>query len=90
MDEWIDRYADALGEDRVSPQELGALLKLSREVAHGVERKLAPVSTFVAGLFVGREIANGTPRGEAFREALAEAERLLPEATVEEPDADPA
>jgi Domain of unknown function (DUF6457) len=78
MDEWIDRFADALGEDRITPRELGALLKLSRDVAHGVERKLAPVSTFVAGLHVGRTIAEGRDRQDALGEALAEAVRLLP------------
>ena len=79
MDEWIDRLARALGEEAVAPAETGALLKLSREVAHGVERKLAPVSTFLAGLYVGRQVAAGVPRGRALDAAIARAAELLPD-----------
>jgi hypothetical protein len=78
VDEWIDRLADALGERRLGPREAGALLKLARDVAHGVERRLAPLSAYVAGLYVGREITEGTPPEEALGEALRAARALLP------------
>ena len=48
------------------------MLRLAREVAHGVERRLAPLTAYVLGLYVGRESTEGTPP----REALEEAERL--------------
>jgi Domain of unknown function (DUF6457) len=79
MDDWLDRFADVLGEDRVSPQEMGALLKMSREVAHQVERKYAPLSTFLTGLYVGRRVAAGEPRDQALQNAVAEALACLPD-----------
>ena len=55
MEDWLDRYAEALGEDPVTPDEMGALLRLAREVAHRTQdRRLAPLSTFLAG-YHGRE-----------------------------------
>ena len=84
MDEWIDKLATALGEEPMDPKEMGALLKLARDVAHGVERKLAPVSTFVVGMRVGRRAAEGIPRTQALAEAVDAARALIPPAA--EPD----
>jgi hypothetical protein len=79
VDEWIDRFADALGERRLEPKEAGAILKLSRDVAHGVERRLAPLASYLAGLYVGREVTEGTDPAEALDEALRAARSLIPE-----------
>jgi hypothetical protein len=79
MNEWLDEAADALDEPRVDPEELGAVLKLAREVAHGVERRLAPVSAFLVGVAVGRRTASGKDRAEAFRAAVASVRALVPE-----------
>lgn len=84
MEEWIDSFARALGEEPVDPKEMGALLKLARDVAHGVDRKLAPVSTFVVGMHVGRRAAEGLPRMQALTEAIGAARALIPPAA--EPD----
>jgi hypothetical protein len=81
MDQWIDRLADSLGDRRLTPAEAGLVLKLAREVAHGVERKLAPLAAFVAGAYVGREAALGSAREEALRDAVRAASDLLPEAS---------
>jgi uncharacterized protein DUF6457 len=78
LDEWIDTLATALGEEPVNPREMGAVLKLARDVAHGVERKLAPVSTYLAGVHAGRKAAEGTPRAQALAEALEAAKALIP------------
>jgi hypothetical protein len=78
LDEWIDTLATALGEEPVNPREMGAVLKLARDVAHGVERKLAPVSTYLAGVHAGRKAAEGTPRAQALDEALEAAKALIP------------
>ena len=85
MDDWIDRLADALDEERLAPGEIGAVLKLAREVAHGVERKLAPLSTFVAGVHAGRLSASGVPRREALDRAVSVAAGLIPESADEAP-----
>jgi hypothetical protein len=79
MEDWLERFADALGVGRVTPKEMGALLKMSREVAHGVERKLAPLSTYLAGVYVGHRAAAGEAPSDALEHAMGEALRLIPE-----------
>jgi hypothetical protein len=76
--EWLDRLAGALGEPPVERTQIGAMLRLSRDVAHGVERKLAPLSTFIAGVHVARRTAAGATADEALTEVLAAASALLP------------
>ena len=78
MDEWMDKLVAALGEEPLEAREMGAVLKLARDVAHGVERKLAPLSTFVAGVHVGRRIAEGSLKEDALAEAVAAARALIP------------
>lgn len=63
--------------DRITPGEMGAVLKLAREVVHGVERKLAPVSTFLAGVYAGCQ-AEGATREEAAKRAIEAALALIP------------
>lgn len=78
MSDWIEEFAGRLGEDAVTPEEMGELLKLAREVAHGTEdRRLAPLSTFLAGVHAGRA-GNGAGRVRAVADALASARALLP------------
>lgn len=82
MEDWLDRYAEALGEDSVTPEEMGALLRLAREVAHRTQdRRLAPLSTFLAGYHAGRDggEAAGT-RVARLKDAVAVADGLLPPA----------
>jgi ubiquinol-cytochrome c reductase iron-sulfur subunit len=54
MEEWMQRFARDLGEQSMSPREVGKVLHLAREVAHGVERKVAPLAAFLAGIPEGR------------------------------------
>lgn len=70
------RYAEALGL-RLSDDEADAVLDLARTVAHGSERRFAPLSTFLAGQFVAELVQAGVPRAEALHEAVALAERAL-------------
>jgi cob(I)alamin adenosyltransferase len=77
--DWIERYAEALGEGIVSgPNERRAMLKLAREVAHRTERMNAPLTTFLAGQYLAVRRAEGASEVEAIREAIRRAERLLP------------
>jgi hypothetical protein len=53
LDEWTARACDALG------LEMGAVdqklvLDLARDVAHGVDRPAAPVTTYLLGMAVAR------------------------------------
>jgi hypothetical protein len=85
MENWLDRYAEALGEDPVTPDEMGALLRLAREVAHRTEdRRLAPLSTFLAGYHAGRQGDEAlSERPARLKDAVAVAEGLLPPANAE-------
>jgi hypothetical protein len=68
FDRWVDELCNALGiEDEI---DVDALLDLARDSAHQVERRAAPVSTFLVGLAAGR--AGGVdPVGEALAKAVA-------------------
>jgi hypothetical protein len=78
MNDWLEKLAESLGEPPLTQEETGAVLILAREVAHGVERKLAPPVSFLVGAAMGRRIAAGTPRAEAFGEAVRAALALVP------------
>ncbi len=71
MDPWLDRFADALRVPRLDPADVESLLDLARVVAHGTERKNAPLAAFLAG----RWAATGAGDPAA---ALRTAEGLLP------------
>lgn len=67
MDDWLDRFATALGVPPLDTAEVDAILDLAREVAHGTERKNAPLATWLAGR-----------SGVSPAEALALAHQTLP------------
>ena len=84
MDDWIDRLAEELGEAGVTPAETAAVLRLARDVAHRVERRLAPVSTYLAGVHAGRAAAAGGARAEALARAVRAAGAIMPPADAPE------
>lgn len=92
--DWPQRYLEALsaragvgGEEMgLDGEEVGAMLRLSREVAHRTERRWAPVSTYVAGKYVAARIRAGASVSEAVDEAVRVAEELLPEPSPEGPE----
>jgi hypothetical protein len=49
---WVTTATAALGIE--GDVDVDEILDLARDVAHGVERKAAPVSTFLVGLAAGR------------------------------------
>ncbi len=71
-----DQYAEALGL-RLTEHEVEIVLDLARVVAHGSERRFAPLSTYLAGQFVAELCRTGIPVEEALAEAMAIAERVL-------------
>lgn len=71
-----DRYAEALALD-LTGAETDAVLDLARVVAHGSERKFAPISAYLAGQFVAELVRTGVPKAEALAEAAAVAQRTL-------------
>lgn len=78
MDDWIDELARTLGEEPLTADETAQLLDTAREVAHRVERKFTPLSTFVIGCAVGRRLADGANRTETLGALLSQVETALP------------
>jgi hypothetical protein len=77
---WIDDYAEALTGDggaTISVPDEEAILDFTRRVAHGSERKNAPLATFVAGWYVGSRVAAGAEPATAWAEAARLGDRLL-------------
>lgn len=71
FEEWVEEARAALGlEDEV---DIDLLLDLARDVAHGIERRGAPVATFLVGLAAGR--AGGGRAAE--EEAVAKVRALV-------------
>ena len=79
MDDWPERYSAALGLD-LSDEEVGTILNLARDVAHGTERRFAPLSAYLAGKYVTRRVAEGTTAEAAVLEAQEVVGRLLRQA----------
>lgn len=78
MEGWVDRLAEALGDEALTHDEVNDLLEAAREVAHRVERRITPLATFLLGSSVGRAMRDGATRQEALRRALETTEALLP------------
>lgn len=80
MDGWIDELAGRLGLEPLSQEGTSKLLAASRDVAHGVERRITPLSTFLIGRAVERRVASGADAEQALAEVLALVEAMIPEA----------
>jgi hypothetical protein len=57
-EEWIARYAEALGRPAPTQEEMDALLALASVAAHASERRAAPIACWLAA-------TAGTPPAEA-------------------------
>lgn len=79
MQTWIDDLARSVGEEQLTREEVAALLDVARDVAHRVERKITPLSTFLLGVAVGRRQAAGASRTEALGAGLGILQATLPE-----------
>ncbi len=79
---FADDYAAALGRAAMAdislgPDEVDALLDLARAVAHGTERRFAPLASYLAGKYVVARVRDGATVHEAVDEAVDVANRLL-------------
>src|SRR5712691_11276216 len=82
MSDWTDRLADTLGVARIEHGQEGPLLRASRDIAHRVERKDTPLTTYLIGLAVGSAIGRGTAVGVALDDALATVLGALPPESI--------
>jgi uncharacterized protein DUF6457 len=71
--EWLDELAAALGVPALTDSQAEALLMVSREVAHGVERKSTPLAAFL----LGRAVEARPEDPDAFASVLHETRDLL-------------
>jgi Domain of unknown function (DUF6457) len=83
--DWLDEFAEALShpggpELGIDEDDRRVVLRLARQVAHRTERVMAPLATFVAGMFVADRVREGMDQKEATREAFRVAEGMLPPA----------
>ena len=77
---WIEEFATELGDSPLTGDEETLLLGAARDVAHRVERKITPLSTFLMGAAVERARADGLTRGEALAEIMRTLIGTLPPA----------
>jgi hypothetical protein len=78
MDDWLATMAATLGVDPLYPEQIGELLDVARDVAHGVERKATPLAAYLLGAAVQRRIGHGSTSQEAFDAARTELRAILP------------
>jgi Domain of unknown function (DUF6457) len=67
LEEWIDEILSEFGLD--DDVDVDEVLAVARDVAHAVERRAAPVTTYILGLAVAR--------GVTLEEAASRAKRLV-------------
>jgi hypothetical protein len=79
LEDWTATVCTALGLDPASVDQK-LLLDLTKDVAHGVARPAAPLTSFLVGLAAGR--AGGSAAD--VRAAVATVSALIPEADVME------
>jgi hypothetical protein len=79
-DQWMEELAEALGVEALGRDETGQILKVSREVAHGVERMYAPLASYLLGAATERAVAGGSAREEAFAAAIERLRTAIPPA----------
>ena len=81
---WVTKASAALEIDPALV-DITLVHELSRNVAHNVIRPLAPVSTYMLGIAVGRRLAAGEAVDEDVRRELA---ALIPQSPQDAPSAD--
>ena len=77
---FTNTYAEKLSEKAGRPISIpdeDAILDFTRRVAHGSERKHAPLATFLAGWFVAARVAEGMDAADAWAEAARLGDELL-------------
>lgn len=79
---WLDWVAEASSAVGIDPSDVDIvqLHHLSKQVAHRLERPMAPVSTFILGLALGSGAGGTQGAGRPIDNALARLLQTLPPA----------
>ena len=77
MGNWVELAAERLEVETIDDDMQERLLGVARDVAHGVERKLTPIATYLLGAAVERRVAAGEVRALAIAGAIADLERAI-------------
>jgi hypothetical protein len=80
--EWIEGLAGAMGAQPLSDAEVEQLLQVARDVAHGVERKVTPLATFLLGMSVHQRMQGGEEWTAALDGAIGDLRATLPAASA--------
>ncbi len=64
QDEWLRQACAAIGVDHAL-LDVGLVLELTKQVAHGFVRPMAPVSAYALGIAVGLRTAAGADADQA-------------------------
>lgn len=68
---WSEQVESVIGIEAWNRVETDLVLDLAREVAHGTERRFAPLTAYALGVAVGRQLgedaATAVPREDALR-----------------------
>jgi hypothetical protein len=83
----LERLAEALGVEAPSASETSEILSVARDVAHTLERRITPVSTYLLGISVQRRIADGASREDALSAALSDLRSAVPDHDEAPPEA---
>lgn len=86
--DWLDRLAHTFELDAPTNEEIAVVLDAARDVAHGVERRITPVSTFLLGMNVERLVAAGASREDALASSIRALRATLPTGPAEERSGD--
>lgn len=89
MTAWIDGLAETFALEPLTHDETDRILRVSREVAHRVERKGTPLAAFLMGMNVASRVAGGASRHAAVVDSIATVMTTLPATPDPAPPAGP-
>lgn len=67
---WSEQVESVTGIEAWDPVETDLLLDLAREVAHGTERRFAPLTAYALGVAVGQQLGEAAGEASAREDAL--------------------
>ena len=80
---WSERVEETLGIEAWTSKETELVLDLARDVAHGTERRFAPLTTYALGVAVGMAAAEGADRAGTAADLVAQLQQAVEDARAE-------